>query len=285
METIPGGYSSVRKLLLSAMDELSNGERKVARAVLAQYPTAGLTTVADLATGAGVSSATVVRFVTRLGFAGFPAFQRSLVHELNGELGSPLKQYAEKASASAKGVLPETRRAFAQLLETTYAELPESEFATLVKLLADPARSVRVTGGRFSRLLAEYLVIHLWQLREDVDVIGQEEMERRRALADADAGTVLLVLDYRRYSESSLRFSEGMAARGATVCLMTDNWLSPIAKLAKVVLPARVESASPFDSLVAAMALSESLVAAVTDAAGAAGRERMERFETATEHA
>ncbi|MFF2951687.1 MurR/RpiR family transcriptional regulator [Kitasatospora sp. NPDC057965] len=275
----------MRKLLLSAMDELSNGERKVARAVLAQYPTAGLTTVADLAAGAGVSSATVVRFVTRLGFTGFPAFQRALVHELNGELGSPLRQYAEKASASPKGVLPQTHRAFAQLLEATYTDLPASEFATLVKLLGDPSRSVRVTGGRFSRLLAEYLVIHLWQLRADVDVVGPEEMQRRRALADADANTVLLIFDYRRYSESSLRFSEGMAARGATVCLMTDNWLSPIAKLAKVVLPARVESASPFDSLVAAMALCESLVAAVTDAAGAAGRRRIERFETAIEHA
>ena len=76
----PGLHSSTRKLVQAKMDEFSNGERKVARALLAQYPTAGLTTVADLAASAGVSSPTVVRFVTRLGFTGFATFQRSLVH-------------------------------------------------------------------------------------------------------------------------------------------------------------------------------------------------------------
>ncbi|GAA3971153.1 MurR/RpiR family transcriptional regulator [Actinomadura viridis] len=279
MNQDPGEYASVQRLLLTTMDELSNGERKVARALLAQYPAAGLTTVADLAASAGVSPPTVVRFVTRLGFGGFPAFQRALVHELNGERGSPLKQYAEKASRSGQGILPETRQAFADMLQATYDEVPESEFAALVKMLCDPGRDVRVAGGRFSRLVAEYLVVHLWLLRDGVQLVGTDEMDRRRTIADAGPGTVFLMYDYRRYSQGSLRLAEGMAERGATVCLMTDNWLSPIAKLAKVVLPVRVESASAFDSLVAAMALSESVVAAVSESLGEAGKKRLELVE------
>ncbi|GLY80057.1 MurR/RpiR family transcriptional regulator [Actinoallomurus iriomotensis] len=284
MDMVAGEYASVRKLLLTTMDELSNGERKVARALLAQYPAAGLTTVSDLAASAGVSPPTVVRFVTRLGFGGFPAFQRALVHELNGELGSPLKQYAQKARGSGKGILPETHQAFAAMLETSYQEIPESEFTTLVKMLCDPGRDIRVAGGRFSGLVAEYLVIHLWLLRDGVQLVGSGEIDRRRTIVEAGADTVFLMYDYRRYSEGSLRLAQEMADRGATVCLMTDNWLSPIAKSAKVVLPVRVESASPFDSLVAAMALTESIVAGVAESLGPAGKERLELVEASIEH-
>jgi DNA-binding MurR/RpiR family transcriptional regulator len=264
---------------MSALDDLSNSERKVGRALLAQYPTAGLTTVADLAEASGVSPPTVVRFVTRLGFTGFPAFQRFLVHELNGELGSPLKQYPEKGGPSELGVLPETYRAFSELLTATYDELPETEFTKLDKLLSDPNRQVRETGGRFSRSVSDYLAAHLRLLRSGVHTVGPDGLDRRTTIADADAGTVFVIYDYRRYTEQALVFATQMAGQGATVCLMTDNWMSPIAKVARVVIPARVDSASPFDSLVASMAVTESIVAAVAERLGDAGVRRRELLE------
>lgn len=279
MTEIPGDHATVRKLLHATMDTLSNGERKVSRALLAQYPTAGLTTVADLAEVAGVSPPTVVRFVTRLGFTGFPAFQRALVHELHGELGSPLMQYEKKTGSSKAGVLEESRSAFLSMLDTTYAEIPESEFNKLVRLICDPNKQIRINGGRFSRVLAEYLVLHLRLLRAGVELVEAEDMSRRTTVADTSSSTVLVLFDYRRYTDSQLAFAEVMAHAGATVCLMTDNWLSPVAKTAKVVIPTRVESASPFDSLVAAMAISETLVAGVTEKLGASGKKRLELVE------
>lgn len=283
MSEIPGGHVSVRKLLMATLDDLSNSERKVGRALLAQYPTAGLTTVVDLAAAASVSPPTVVRFVTRLGFSGFPAFQRALVHELNGELGSPLKQYPEKGGPSELGVLPETRKAFSTMLAASYDELPESEFTKLVKLLCDPAREIRVAGGRFSSSVSEYLVAHLRLLRSGVHSVRSDDIDRRTTVADADANTVFVIYDYRRYTERNLLFAERMAERRATVCLMTDNWLSPIAKVARVVLPTRVDSASPFDSLVASMAITESIVAGVAEQLGEVGVRRLELLEQAPE--
>lgn len=280
---VPGGHASVRKLLMATLDEFSNSERKVARALMAQYPTAGLTTVVDLSVVAGVSPPTVVRFVTRLGFTGFPAFQRALVHELNGELGSPLKQYPEKGGPSELGILPETHQAFATMLRASYADLPESEFKKLVNLLCDPTREVRVAGGRFSRSVSEYLVAHLRLLRSGVHGVGPDEIDRRTTVADAGPGTVFVTYDYRRYTDRDLVFAERMADRGSVVCLMTDNWLSPIAKVAKVVLPARVDSASPFDSLVASMAITESIVAGVAERLGSAGVKRLELIEETAE--
>lgn len=282
MTDMPGGHATVRRLLMARLDQLSNSERKVARALLANYPTAGLTTVADLAELAGVSPPTVVRFGTRLGFTGFPALQRALVHEVNDELGSPLKQLADKSGRTARGALSATSSSFADLLAATYAELPSSEFSRLVKLLSDPARDVRVAGGRYSRLLAEYLVLHLRLLRSGVGMVGTEELDRRAAIVETGSNTVLVIYDYRRYDERNVRLAEQMAARGATVCLMTDNWLSPIAKISKVVIPVRVDSASPFDSLVAATAVTESVVSGVADRLGAGGVERLQQLEDTT---
>ncbi|MBM9463389.1 MurR/RpiR family transcriptional regulator [Aeromicrobium sp. YIM 150415] len=281
MTVIPDGHSSVRSLLYASMDTLSDSERRVGRALLAQYPSAGLTTVAELAGIAGVSPPTVIRFVNRLGFTGFPALQRALVHELNGELGSPLKQYPEKTHGQGEpSSLGHHGEAFASMLSTTFDEVPVSEFASLVRLLSDPSRQVRIAGGRFSRVLADYTAMHLQILRAGVEFVRSEDIDQRTAIADSTSSTVLVVYDYRRYSDVSLRLARQMSERGATICLFTDNWLSPIAKFAKVVLPSRVDSASPFDSLMAAMAVSEAAIGAVADHLGEQGVRRLSVIES-----
>lgn len=280
-EGVPGGYPTVHKLVMAIIGELSKSERKVARALMARYPSAALTTVSDLAELADVSAPTVVRFVHRLGFSGFPALQRALVRELNTELGSPLRQYAAKTGRSTSSVLETSHTALADVLAASYDEVPISEFDALADLLADRTRTLRITGGRFSRCVSDYLALHLKMLRPGVTIVGPEDIDRRTAIADADVSTLVVVYDYRRYTEYQLVFAEKMAGRGATVALLTDNWLSPISRIAQVVLPARVDSSSPFDSLVASMALTESLVAAVAERLGDTALGRLGLLENA----
>lgn len=274
---------SIRLRVQEAMEELSNAERKVARTLLARYPGAGLTTVAELAAEAQVSAPTVLRFAGRLGYAGFQDFQRALIAELNDD-GSPLRQYEQKREAEGEGgVLARSERTLLEALQATYAQIPESEFTAVARLLSDAGRRVMVTGGRFSGLQADYLVRHLQLLRPGVQLLPREAIARHDAVLSAAASTVLVVYDYRRYSKDSQELAVEMRRRGATVALMTDSWLSPIADVARHVLPARVDSASPFDSAVAATAITESLVAAVTEILGDAGMTRVARFESEAE--
>lgn len=262
------------------MDAMSHGEKKVARALLANYPSAGLTTVAELAVAAKVSSPTVIRCVNRIGFSGFPVFQRQLIVELN-EHGSPLKQYGEKRGKSSSGsLISETRESYVDMLDKTFEQIPESEFASLVKTISDARKRIRVTGGRFSGFLAEYMLVHLRMLRPDVHLVRSDDMDQRAAITDTDESTVLVVLDFRRYTAQSRVLAERMHQRGATVCLLTDNWLSPISSMSRIVLPSHVDSASPFDSLVAATAVVESIIAGVTDRLGENGRRRVAQTES-----
>lgn len=269
----------ISELVRESLDALSSGERKVGRAILANYPIAGLGTVAELAERASVSPPTVVRFVSRLGFTGYPAFQKRLVREVHERLGSPLEQYGRDDLLSSDGDLPRAARIFSASIAATIGELPQSEFERTVALLADGRHRVRLIGGRFSHLLAEYLGAHLMLLRPDVQVVDPDEFDRLTAVADTRKGDVLVVFDYRRYDPEVVRFARRVAQAGAEIVLFTDRWLSPAADLAATVLPANVEAPSPFDSLVPAMAVVETVVAGVTDRLGETGRQRVEAME------
>jgi len=72
---------------------LPAAERHVARVLLAEYPVAGLETVARLATRAGASGPTVLRLTARLGFTGYPELQRGLRAEIADREHSPLIGY------------------------------------------------------------------------------------------------------------------------------------------------------------------------------------------------
>lgn len=271
---------SVAAITREAMGELRAAERKVARALLGTYPVAGLETAAELAQRAGVSTPTVVRFVARLGFDGYAAFQRALMREVHAQMGSPLEQYARHdAVPSGDDLLPFLSRAFTASVESTFAELPPSEFERAVDLLLSDDARVRVVGGRFSHVLADYLVAHLQLLRPQVSLVPGDEASRVALISDAARTDLLVVFDYRRYDPTLARLAGELSDAGGTVLLLTDPWLSPVAEVAEVVLPSRVESPSPFDTLTSACALVEALITTITERLGEKGRARVERAE------
>lgn len=279
VSALPSANASVASAVRDSLDSFSPSERKVARALLANYPIAGLETVAELAERANVSPPTVVRFVSRLGFSGHAAFQKALLREVNENLGSPLEQYDKAINAQSDGFLGHMSHSMSSQVVGTFDELPQPEFAAATALLCDDRYRIHLLGGRFSRVLAEYLSYHLELLRKDVSLVPGDELTRLSVAASASKSDVLVVFDYRRYDPVTVAFAQLMARRGASIILLTDAWLSPASDVAKIVLPARVESSSPFDTLVPAMAVVESLVASITEGYGQRGRKRLEFIE------
>ena len=82
--------SSLAERVRNDMQSFTPTERRAAHILLSHYPFAGLDTVAEFAARAGISAPSVLRFITRLGFGGFPEFQRHLRGELEAQLLSPL---------------------------------------------------------------------------------------------------------------------------------------------------------------------------------------------------
>lgn len=276
----PGSLAEEIRLKLG---DLSPAERKVARVILAGYPSAGFETVAILAEKASVSAPTVIRFANRLGYRGFPDFQSALRSELDVRNASPLTLYETATGGhgdeSGTGLLKRGSGVFTAAVAQTLAELPPHDLERAIGLLADPKRRITLTGGRFTNLLAQWLGLHLMQVRDDVRFLPDRDVERTAVLTALSRRDVLVVFDYRRYEPDKVLLSQLVQEHGGKVILFTDTWLSPAATHSEVVLPSQVAAPSPYDSLVPTLAVVESVVAGILTAMGEEAHDRMQRGE------
>jgi len=270
---------TVAERLRLRLGELTHAERKVARALMADYPVGGLDPVAKLAAAAGVSPPTVVRLVAKLGFDGYAEFQQSLKSEVSVRLSSPLQMHAERPGTASEGALPRAERLLCDGIRSSFARLPPGEFEQAARLLGDPRRSVTLIGGRFSTMLAEYLAAHLRILRSRVQVLPAAGPDRVSSMLDVGRRDVLVAFDYRRYQHDTVRLAMTAKDQGATLVAFTDPYLSPLAARADVILTSSVASPSPFDALTPALALVEAMITALVDRLGDAPRSRMARYD------
>lgn len=270
---------TIRDRLLDPRLALTPAERKLARVILANYPVAGIGTVATLAGRADVSHPTVVRFTAKLGFASFPSFHEALLSEVEERLRSPLmltgrhRDHAEMHPAQAyAGSIAEVLASGDQLLQP-------GEFDRAVEALIGCKGRILVIGGRFSGFLAAILQAHLRQLRSGVVLVAGPVADQVDQLADIGPRDLVAVFDYRRYQSDVVSFARQAHERGAQLVVFTDRWGTPIASRADIVLAAEVEAPSLFDTMVPALTQVEALVTTMAERQGARALQRIEAFE------
>jgi DNA-binding MurR/RpiR family transcriptional regulator len=257
----------IRERIRDAEAGFTPAERRIARVLTAGYPTAGLATVAELARQAEASGATILRFMTKLGFTGFPVFQEALRGELTESLQSPLARF--EATATGGQGDRGGYAGWASLLMKQAAEMiPEAELEDVVELLADEKRPVALVGGRFSRSIAALFSYGLGGLRGRVTLLSSEPQDMVRAVLDMGRRDVVVVFDFRRYQDEIIRFAESVAAAGATLVVVTDTWRSPAASHARHVFALPVASPSIYDSALAPVMCVEAIVARLAERMG-----------------
>ncbi|HST93525.1 MAG TPA: MurR/RpiR family transcriptional regulator [Microvirga sp.] len=271
---------SLAERIRHEMEAFTPSEKRAAHVLLSHYPFAGLDTVAEFAARAGISAPSVLRFVTRLGFGGFPDFQKHLREELEAQLLSPLAK-ASPSSDGGQGAPALTSFADAVItnLRATVENIAPAEFEAVVALLGDPRRHLHFTGGRFTSALARYAESHFRIVRSHVHFLEGQPVLWRDRMIEIGRKDVVVAFDIRRYQEDVIALCETAAKQGATVVLLTDAWLSPIARVARHVLPAHVTAPSNWDSSAGLLLLTEALMAAVTKRLWDTAKPRMEAVE------
>lgn len=270
---------TIAEQVRAGMQDFTATERKAAHVLLATYPLAGLEPVADFAARAGVSAPTILRFVARLGLSGYPDFQRRLREELEAQFKPPLAKVVRDGSAPAEGGLGAFREALRNNLERTFDHIPPGEFDAVVELLADVRRTAYLIGGRFTDPIARYMAAHLRIVRPRVQHMAGQIENLRDQVLDMRKGDVVVVFDIRRYQDDIVALARQAEGRGAKVVLVTDQWLSPISRVAAHVLSAHVSVPSNWDSNAAVMALVEALLTTVTGRLWPSAEERIAEIE------
>ena len=277
----PQRSTTVAERLRLMSGELTAAERKLMAALFANYPMAGLGSITDFAREADVSTPSVLRLAKKLGFAGFPSFQDELRSELSAQLQNPIAKH-DRWSADAPDTHMLNRFASAAMenLSGSLKLVDHRAFDATVALLADKRRKLHVGGGRITHSIAAYLATHLQMARPGVSLIPAVNSLWPLYLLDIGKQDVLIFFDIRRYDARMLDLAASAKERGAKVVLITDQWISPIARLAVHTLPLRIEAPSSWDSNIVPLFVAESLVAATVNASWRDTEARIQQLES-----
>ncbi len=229
-----GVAASFAQLALARREALRPAEQRVVEHLLELDPTAPGATAGAIASLLGVSQATVVNTVQRLGYAGFGEFRRRLIAERAVEQA---RQTAPARAPESDPLVGICRRVFAEdrrTLETTGQLLDPGAFRRAVATLA-AAPQVLCIGAGWSAVLARLAAGTL--TKYGVRALAEELAIEQLALVQvADERTAVFAISHRGRNEELLEVVERARARGMVVVALTNRATSALARLANVVL-------------------------------------------------
>jgi DNA-binding MurR/RpiR family transcriptional regulator len=272
---------TVSDRLIEHRDKMTPTERQLLNALLDDYPIVGLGSITELASAASVSTTTVARMLQKTGFDGFPQFQAALRAELKQMISDPIsKRNLWKNDLPEEHILNRYSRQGLQNQQRTLDELDPVDFDQLCTLLSDPDRTIFVAGGRITGTLAQYLFLHLQMIRPQVRLVASGGMAMHDLL-DVQENDVVVIFDVRRYENTTLQLAQMCRDKGAQVVLFTDQWRSPVHRIASLTFSARIAVPSAWDSCLPLLMLIECTIAAVQENLWEMVKDRTDALEEA----
>lgn len=253
-------------------------DRKVARVLMSAYPVAGLQTLAELSERASVSAPSIIRFVKKLGFEGYPEYQKAL----HAEIGEIHAERIPDKPADGNWHLPDhVRKQCAELgsaIEQTFVLLQEAELIGAARLLADPSQRLFIVGGRISISLAQLLYRRLMAMRPNCELMSGDPLERAERLIDVGKRDAIIVFDLNPYDPDLVAFARLADERGAQVVVFTDNDLSSATEFARFVFVAAA-STQAMTGNTATVCLIEVLLVEIQRLIGKPATERLRQLQ------
>jgi DNA-binding MurR/RpiR family transcriptional regulator len=262
---------SVSAALVEVGDRLTPAERRVADALVADPTLLAFGTVSDLAERVGTSRPTIVRFATKLGFAGYPELQATARAGLSRQLSTPRERVRDRDATSRRDLhlLVESLRTLEQVVSSGALR----DLATRVA----KANAVWIASGETSMASAHALQSGLGIIHRNVHLL--DEYSLGRDLVGAGPRDVAVISDFRRYRRSSITAAKALQRRSVPIVAITDSPLSPLAPYADALIELTIPAVGPFDSSVLTVALAELVVAEVALIDRSSVQERIDRTE------
>lgn len=255
----------IRERIEISTEKPAASDRELPAAILSDYPYAGLLSIQDLARRSEASTASTSRFVPKIELAGCQQFQRNLIDEQNEDKRPPVELHLGERSIEVGCLNDFVTRATGQMADSASA-VTEVQFRCVRELPSEPCGDVYAAGGRVSDTIANHLSFHPRQARSGVYHLPENVETWPEYLSCTKHGDILFVVDFRRFQSNLLQLGGTASSQlGAQVVLMSDKWLSPIAKYAAEVLPGPTESGTLRDTCTPELAVAETIVTRIAE--------------------
>ncbi|MBQ9857911.1 MAG: MurR/RpiR family transcriptional regulator [Oscillospiraceae bacterium] len=258
----------MEKDILTIIEEASHGfskgQRVIAKYILENYDKAAFMTASKLGKTVNVSESTVVRFAAELGYDGYPEMRKALQDMIRNCLTSVQRIEVARGLLENQDILTAVLTSDIEQIKITMEETNRADFQSAVDAIVN-ADHIYIFGLRSSAALASFMGFYFNLLFENVRVVNEnsvsEVFEQILRIGEND---VFIGLSFPRYSKRTIKAMRYAKDRGAKVVGITDNALSPIAKIADTALCARSDMVSFVDSLVAPLSLVNALIVATS---------------------
>ncbi len=197
-------------------------------------------TTKELAEICQISEATVVRFVSTLGYKGYSDFQEALKDFVNTGLSLPeritMKGIKEPgADRFHRGILEELNN-----LKYLYENINVETMNQIVDYL-DKSHTVYVIGSRLSYTFAYYLGWSLTKIRKEVHILKGSDSTTFDMLANARSNSLVILTATTRYPNELIKLSKMIRRSNHTLLTMTDSSICPVIQFAELslVIPSR----------------------------------------------
>lgn len=274
MTMSPAPKLSFVSRIRAATPEFHRSELRLAEAILHFPGQIASYTATELAQMAGVSNATVTRFVRKIGYTSFEEARQAVRAE---QLAGTALLRVNRDGASSDGQLARHLAQAHDNLERSLAALDGQEIASLVTAMASADR-LWVIGFRAGHAFARYLAWQVLQVRSDVITLPRDGETLAESLAAIGPRDCVIVFALRRPPRLLGGLIDELALSGAATALIGD--LAGLESLpARWHLPCSTAGAGALFDHAGVMALCGLLASGTMDQSGAAGRARLSVIE------
>jgi DNA-binding MurR/RpiR family transcriptional regulator len=201
---------------------MTAAEARVARYFEVSYRDLPFATSDSIARHAGVSKATVVRAVQRLGYESLLALKEEMRDALYNNSESPVLKAAQlRHPRSIPLLLKKYRKREAENLDSTLEQLDVDEVQGLCEELIR-ARRVLIYGHRFSYGLAFNLGLHLAQILPDARTVSGEAGTLADAFSACTPQDHVIIVAHRRIGNDKTVLARYLRERQVPYSLVTD---------------------------------------------------------------
>lgn len=264
--TETGGPASIKAFeerLLEVSESLPKRLRQCADYVAANKDRIAVSTVAEMAEGAGVQPSAFMRFCQILGFSGFSEMQKLFRDSFVGgwpDYSTRLQHIRDMGEGSPTALLAEFVEAGRTSLEGLLKSVEPDMLERAVDVLAS-AGMIHIIGLRRSFPVASYMAYALEKMNVPAmlhSAVGK--LENHHAIRPGDA---LLAITFSPYSAETMELVEEVAKKGIPIVAITDTIVSPLRRFDAITLSVSEVDFGAFRSLSATLCLAITLSVAV----------------------
>jgi DNA-binding MurR/RpiR family transcriptional regulator len=223
------------KAIVAQHHKLTPKARILGKFILENPRKAIFMTTKELAQTCRVSEATVVRFVSRLGYKGYGAFQQALRDVVDTEL--TMLDRTDLSSIQAPGRDRLGRVVFEEM-ENLKLFLETVDMDTLRKIVdfLETPNSIYVIGSRLSFTFAYYLGWSLTKIRRNVHILKGSDSATIDWLTIASPESLVVIIATTRYPNELIRLGKMVRRLGQTLVVIADSALCPLTQFAHLSL-------------------------------------------------